>query len=181
MAIYIFPDIDECATYNNTCSQTCVNLKGTYECTCADNFTDAVHVGGMRGRDCRADGKFLISVYDSYDRSLAALLGPPAEILLGKEGRVDMLPMSSGGDVVVNAIKPEGNNATDGSVIAIDYHPFRSMSQVRSRPLECCSFFSFRLDLLDRRSHLLVVVVGYSDWEPDRERNEDQPKHVGRI
>lgn len=34
-----------------------MNTKGSYECQCVANYSDAVHAGGMKGRDCRAEGK----------------------------------------------------------------------------------------------------------------------------
>ncbi len=50
-------DFDECAAHNDTCSQTCINSKSGFECLCTGSlYKDAVLVGGMRGKDCRAEG-----------------------------------------------------------------------------------------------------------------------------
>lgn len=42
-------DIDECATDNGGCDQTCTNSNGTYVCTCEDNY--------KLGNDSKACGR----------------------------------------------------------------------------------------------------------------------------
>lgn len=46
-------DIDECAG-NNTCTQLCLNTKGSYLCRCHEDYENNVVVGAMTGKDCRA-------------------------------------------------------------------------------------------------------------------------------
>ncbi|EPB78978.1 Low-density lipoprotein receptor domain class A [Ancylostoma ceylanicum] len=48
-------DIDECAG-NNTCTQLCLNTKGSYICRCHEDYDNNVVVGAMTGKDCRAKG-----------------------------------------------------------------------------------------------------------------------------
>ena len=36
--LWIFVDINECSTANGDCSQTCVNLNGTYHCSCQQGY-----------------------------------------------------------------------------------------------------------------------------------------------
>lgn len=46
-------DIDECRG-NNTCTQLCLNTKGSYLCRCVEDYENNVIVGAMTGKDCRA-------------------------------------------------------------------------------------------------------------------------------
>ena len=45
-AVYVCVDVDECADGNGGCSDTCVNMEGTFQCGCPDgqeldaNFRD---------------------------------------------------------------------------------------------------------------------------------------------
>lgn len=50
-------DIDECQG-NNTCTQTCLNTKGSYLCRCLEDYENNVVVGAMTGKDCRAKVSF---------------------------------------------------------------------------------------------------------------------------
>ena len=40
IAVYfILLDIDECAEYTDSCSDVCVNTKGSYKCQCSVGYT----------------------------------------------------------------------------------------------------------------------------------------------
>lgn len=45
-------DVNECAS--NPCGQVCENMKGSYECRCADGFLDTSP--NEHGRDCLSEG-----------------------------------------------------------------------------------------------------------------------------
>uniref|UniRef100_A0A915IHZ3 EGF-like domain-containing protein n=1 Tax=Romanomermis culicivorax TaxID=13658 RepID=A0A915IHZ3_ROMCU len=92
-------DINECLMFNNSCTQGCLNTKGAYDCFCYANYTDAVHVGGMKGRDCRATGE-------------------PAQVFLSVNKKIQSLPMGRNGAIVDNAVGPT-------NAISIDYDVLR--------------------------------------------------------
>ncbi|KRZ56210.1 Low-density lipoprotein receptor-related protein [Trichinella nativa] len=96
-------DIDECATFNNTCSQICVNRKGSYDCLCAKNYTSAIHIGDMLGKDCRAEGD-------------------PADLFLATSNSVNMLEISRQRNLYSKSIDAEA-----GMIIDVDYNPVKRL------------------------------------------------------
>ncbi|XP_003373299.1 putative Low-density lipoprotein receptor domain class A [Trichinella spiralis] len=95
--------IDECATFNNTCSQICVNRKGSYDCLCAKNYTSAIHIGDMLGKDCRAEGD-------------------PADLFLATSNSVNMLEISRQRNLYSKSIDAEA-----GMIIDVDYNPVKRL------------------------------------------------------
>ena len=47
-------DIDECQTFGS-CSQQCVNTRGSYKCQCDQGYISV----GVDGKDCKAQGGFV--------------------------------------------------------------------------------------------------------------------------
>ena len=48
---FVYSDIDECATDNGGCTQTCTNNKGSYVCSCEDGYILADDGKGCNGRN----------------------------------------------------------------------------------------------------------------------------------
>ena len=44
-------DMNECATNNGGCNQTCTNTVGSYECSCAEGFTLTANNLNCDGKD----------------------------------------------------------------------------------------------------------------------------------
>ncbi|CDW53518.1 Low-density lipoprotein receptor-related protein [Trichuris trichiura] len=95
-------DVDECATFNNTCSQICINTKGSYECLCAKNYSSAVHIGDMVGKDCRADGD-------------------PPDVFVASASRIIMMELSRQANFYAQAIQA----GEDSMLINMDYNPVK--------------------------------------------------------
>lgn len=63
---FYFPDFDECFTLvNNTCSQSCLNVLGSYNCECSDGYQ--IHPDGS---DCLGEHMFHISRASSFGISI---------------------------------------------------------------------------------------------------------------
>lgn len=63
-------DIDECEVLNmNHCTQKCINLKGSYECKCADNYIDS-HGDGLICEATWKEDAIVIVAYGSEIRQL---------------------------------------------------------------------------------------------------------------
>jgi len=37
--VLLFTDIDECLTNNGECDQVCINIEGSYRCTCHQGYS----------------------------------------------------------------------------------------------------------------------------------------------
>uniref|UniRef100_A0A7E4V2M4 EGF-like domain-containing protein n=1 Tax=Panagrellus redivivus TaxID=6233 RepID=A0A7E4V2M4_PANRE len=98
-------DIDECKT-NNTCTQGCLNTKGSYLCRCLEDYENNVVVGAMTGKDCRAKGD-------------------PANIIVASDDQLVQLALSGGGGTNRNAAAHSAGQ--DSNIIAVDFDPRREL------------------------------------------------------
>jgi hypothetical protein len=62
-------DIDECESYSSHCSQICLNLKGSYQCKCAENYIDSHGDGSVCEAAWNEDSVVLVA-YGSEIRQL---------------------------------------------------------------------------------------------------------------
>ena len=62
-------DIDECQTYMSHCAQTCTNTKGSFKCTCTENYYDSHGDGSVCEAAWREDSVVLVA-YGSEIRQL---------------------------------------------------------------------------------------------------------------
>ncbi|KAI6241467.1 EGF-like domain-containing protein [Aphelenchoides fujianensis] len=98
-------DIDECAG-NNTCTQLCLNTKGSYLCRCTDDYENAVVVGAMTGKDCRAKGEF-------------------AEVVVAANDQLVQLSLHGNQGVNRNAAAHASHAESD--IIGVDFDPRRQL------------------------------------------------------
>lgn len=122
-------DIDECKG-NNTCTQTCVNTKGSYACRCLDDYENNVIVGAMAGKDCRAKGD-------------------AAKILIASDDQIVQLALSggnssSGGRTNRNGVAYAQHH--DSDVAAIEFDPRRELM--------------FWIDSVDKRIYRSALASG---------------------
>ncbi|KAI6192728.1 EGF-like domain-containing protein [Aphelenchoides besseyi] len=99
-------DIDECAG-NNTCTQLCLNTKGSYLCRCVDDYENAVVVGAMTGKDCRAKGDY-------------------AEVVVASNNQLVQLALHGSQGVNHNAaVHPTSDD--ESNIVAVDFDPRRQL------------------------------------------------------
>uniref|UniRef100_A0A183BS53 EGF-like domain-containing protein n=1 Tax=Globodera pallida TaxID=36090 RepID=A0A183BS53_GLOPA len=90
-------DIDECQG-NNTCTQQCLNTKGSYLCKCVDDYTSGVVIGAMAGKDCRANGEPALVMIAANNKVLQLNL-------VGARGRVNAAAESADQQADIAAIE----------------------------------------------------------------------------
>jgi low density lipoprotein-related protein 2 len=62
-------DINECDNFNTHCPQSCTNLKGSYQCNCAENYYD-VHGDGSICEVSWSEDSIILIAYGSEIRQL---------------------------------------------------------------------------------------------------------------
>ncbi|PAV62586.1 hypothetical protein WR25_26419 isoform C [Diploscapter pachys] len=129
-------DIDECKG-NNTCTQMCLNTKGSYLCRCHDDYENNVVVGAMTGKDCRAKGDpadvvvaagdtlVQLSLHGGGVNRHAAAQAPDDDndiISLAFDGRRDMMYWIDEDDKnVFRAATVKGNQSHEAQKLDIDW------------------------------------------------------------
>jgi len=89
---FYFPDVDECATFDNKCSQLCSNQNGTYSCSCRSGFE--LSDSGI----CRANepGLAILLANGPGIRSLEQVQRRESDVIMGEKRieSVDFNPRS---------------------------------------------------------------------------------------
>ncbi|PIO59305.1 Low-density lipoprotein receptor domain class A [Teladorsagia circumcincta] len=99
-------DIDECAG-NNTCTQLCLNTKGSYLCRCHEDYENNVVVGAMTGKDCRAKA-------EQDDNDIIAIAFDARRAL--------QFWLDGGSNAIFRASEPNGNQSHAGQKLDLDFN-----------------------------------------------------------